>query len=216
MPVTGQVVKKIARKLKRSETEEKWFLTASPETLKRFRLLLELAPVFDYSELDSFYPLLYVDEDPRYGYLNPRFDGTGADRETLWKVFQNEIELKFGRFDNDSCSTLATVDDNPGTGRIIDKFFYQPIGQSIERLLLNLELKYFHPPEKSAGRIKRFLEGSTLFGPCVPVYKICEYDFADFEGFGINIVKDCFSLFMKIGREEKIAKAFQILLTQAR
>lgn len=215
--MTGQVIKKVIQKLKRPE--EEWYFNAPPEILKRFQLLLELASAHDYSQFESFSTLVY------YGMYGTEEDEVTSrvqvDRgETvLWKKFQDEVELHFGRIDNDSCSTLATMDDNPGTGRIIDNFFYRPIGRSIERLFLNLELRYFHPPEKSARRIKRFLEGSTVtcFRNYIPVF-----DDSTTRRYGIfmdtpmDLEKSCVSLFREIGRDEKIAKAFQILLAQAR
>lgn len=212
MPKTGQVVKKVVQKLKRSDSEEELYFTAPPETIKRFHLLLELASTLDYSQFQSFKFLLHG----KYVMDRKTFTISIVDQETLWEKFQNEIELNFGRIDNDSCSTLATIDDNPGTGRIIDKFFYQPIGQSIERLFLNLELRYFHPPEKSARRIQRFLEGSTNIGDHIPLDKMCRFDCESFVDYKIGFRKPCVLLFMEIGREEKIAKAFQRLLTQAR
>lgn len=195
MPVTGQVIKKVVQKLKR--TDEDWYFDAPPEMFKRFHLLLELAFVFkiDYSHLNSFYNFFW---------------GFGD-----WEEFQNKIELKLGYIDNDSCTTLATIDDNPGAGRILDKIFYQPIGKSIERLFLNLELRYFHPPEKSARRIKRFLEGSTFFGSCIPVDKLADEQLGDFTD-DVEKPRQCVELFAAIGRDQKIAKAFQILLAQAR
>ena len=49
-------------------------------------------------------------------------------------------------------STTATVDDNPGTGRVLDKYFYQPAGRGIERLALRFTIRYLHP-----WRISEFL-----------------------------------------------------------
>lgn len=39
-------------------------------------------------------------------------------------------------------STTDTTDDIPGTGRIIDKYFYQPVGRKIERLILTLKMNW--------------------------------------------------------------------------
>ena len=42
-------------------------------------------------------------------------------------------------------STNSTVDDNPGTGRIIDKFIYQIPGRALERLALRLTISSLSP-----------------------------------------------------------------------
>lgn len=44
-----------------------------------------------------------------------------------------------------SCSTTSTVDDNPGTGRLIDKYFYQRGGRKVERLIFWMWIKLPHP-----------------------------------------------------------------------
>ena len=46
-----------------------------------------------------------------------------------------------------SCSTNATMDNIPGTGRTIDMRFYQPVGRAIERLALRIaiQLNICHP-----------------------------------------------------------------------
>ena len=55
-----------------------------------------------------------------------------------------------------SFSTNATMDDNPGAGLTIDKYFYQPVGRAIERLALYIgtRLNVFQP---SPAQILRFL-----------------------------------------------------------
>lgn len=133
--------------------------------------------------------------------------------EYAWKGLQNQIEQKYGRIDNDSCSTLATIDDNPGTGRLIDKYVYQPIGQSIERIFLSLELRYFCHPENSAGQIVKFLQASDYSGEYIPIDEIWRIHFKSFEK---NAAELCISLVMEISRKEGIVKAFQCLLKQAR
>ena len=56
-------------------------------------------------------------------------------------------------------STTATVDDNPGTGRVLDKYFYQPAGRGIERLALRFTIRYLHP-----WRISEFLNAFARDG----------------------------------------------------
>ena len=44
-----------------------------------------------------------------------------------------------------SCSTNATMDNIPGTGRTIDMCFYQPVGRAIERIALRRRWVYIPP-----------------------------------------------------------------------
>lgn len=46
-----------------------------------------------------------------------------------------------------SYSTTSTVDDNPGTGRLIDKYLYQKGGRKVERLIfwVRIKLPNVHP-----------------------------------------------------------------------
>ena len=55
-----------------------------------------------------------------------------------------------------SCSTNATMDNIPGTGRTIDMRFYQPVGRAIEKFALKIaiRLNICHP---SPAQILRFL-----------------------------------------------------------
>ena len=74
------------------------------------------------------------------------------------QAYKNELEVDDGDTGSiETFSTNATVDDNPGTGRVLDKYFYQPAGRRIERLALRFTIRYLHP-----WRISEFL--STLKG----------------------------------------------------
>ena len=55
-----------------------------------------------------------------------------------------------------SFSTNATMDNNIGTGRALDMYFYQPLGRAIERLALSIgtRLNIVHP---SPIQILRFI-----------------------------------------------------------
>ena len=55
-----------------------------------------------------------------------------------------------------SCSTNATMDNIPGTGRTIDMCFYQPVGRAIEKFALKIaiRLNICHP---SPAQILRFI-----------------------------------------------------------
>lgn len=57
-----------------------------------------------------------------------------------------------------SHSTNSTVDDNPGTGRLMDKYFYQALGRKFERLIFRIKLPILPP-----ARISGYFEG--LLGP---------------------------------------------------
>ena len=54
-----------------------------------------------------------------------------------------------------SCSTNATMDNIPGTGRTLDMCFYQPVGRAIEKFALKIaiRLNICHP---SPTQILRF------------------------------------------------------------
>ena len=56
-----------------------------------------------------------------------------------------------------SCSTNATMDNIPGTGRTIDMRFYQPVGRAIEKFALKIaiRLNICHP---SPAQFLRFLQ----------------------------------------------------------
>ena len=61
-----------------------------------------------------------------------------------------------------SCSTNATMDNIPGTGRTIDMCFYQPVGRAIEKFALKvaIRLNICHP---SPAQILRFLGLSSMY-----------------------------------------------------
>ena len=56
-----------------------------------------------------------------------------------------------------SCSTNATMDNIPGTGRTLDTHFYQPVGRAIEKFALKIaiRLNICHP---SPAQILRFFQ----------------------------------------------------------
>ena len=67
-----------------------------------------------------------------------------------------------------SCSTNATMDNIPGTGRTLDMCFYQPVGRAIEKFALKIaiRLNICHP---SPAQILRFL---GLFPRCGIWYEV--------------------------------------------
>ena len=64
-----------------------------------------------------------------------------------------------------SCSTNATMDNIPGTGRTLDTHFYQPVGRAIEKFALKIaiRLNICHP---SPAQILRFFRLYCLCVPC--------------------------------------------------
>lgn len=192
------------------------------EMLRRICFLLELIQhageskhIDNISESLCFQELVYGPFSLEHKHSNPNW------HELAWEKFQNEMERQFGRFVNDSSSTLATTDDSPGTGHSIDKYVFQPMGRSIERLLLAMELRYFRPPERSARQIIEFLEASPFSGRHIPDDEICEHSFNGESQYldeddAEKAAEDRMSLFLEISRTEEIVKAFQRLLIQAR
>lgn len=95
-----------------------------------------------------------------------------------WRMF--EAEVNQNEFENEfldrcslvsSISSLATVDNQPGTGRTLDNIFYKPCGRAIEKILIQLELRYFHSPEKNAKNILTHLGASDMpFGDTVQLF----------------------------------------------
>ena len=61
-----------------------------------------------------------------------------------------------------SCSTNATMDNIPGTGRTLDMCFYQPVGRAIEKFALKIaiRLNICHP---SPAQILPFFRLSTTY-----------------------------------------------------
>lgn len=62
----------------------------------------------------------------------------------------------------ESYSTTATVDDNPGTGRVLDTYFFQPAGRKIERLAMRFIISRLHPWRISAFINRNFGDSSWI------------------------------------------------------
>ena len=60
----------------------------------------------------------------------------------------------------ESFSTTATVDNNPGTGRALDMYFFQPLGRRIERLAMRFTIRHLHPLW-----IEAFIHGNLVYFP---------------------------------------------------
>lgn len=61
-------------------------------------------------------------------------------------------------------STMATMDDNPGPGRAIDKYFYQPAGRKVEAWAGRIAISYLPP-----GNIFRYLSDNTSMSPGIRI-----------------------------------------------
>lgn len=69
-----------------------------------------------------------------------------------------------------SFSTNATIDDNPGTGRLIDKYLYQRGGKKVERLIFRMWIKTSPPNPAQISRYFEVLnEISTHGGQIIPL-----------------------------------------------
>lgn len=83
---------------------------------------------------------------------NDKYDSIIEIRLADFDVYRSETD------DDDtstisSYSTNSTVDDNPGTGRLIDKHIYQRLGRKLERFLF-----WIKPPMLTPGQICAFFE----------------------------------------------------------
>ena len=88
--------------------------------------------------------------------------------DTGWNAIHGTsayIEDEDGTSSISSCSTNATMDNIPGTGRTIDMCFYQPVGRAIEKFALKMaiRLNICHP---SPAQILRFFRLSPQNGTC--------------------------------------------------
>ena len=61
-----------------------------------------------------------------------------------------------------SVSTMETVDDNPGTGRVIDKYVYQKGGRKVERLFCRIGMSFLSPDKVVRYIMKRKADASLL------------------------------------------------------
>lgn len=77
-------------------------------------------------------------------------------------------------------STTDTTDDIPGTGRIIDKYFYQPVGRRIERWIMNIKTDW-NNSGKMAGTILK------LWGKPRPLsdYPVIQFDKNSFSMYSL-------------------------------
>ena len=76
-----------------------------------------------------------------------------------------------------SFSTTATTDDNPGTGRILDTYFFQPVGRRIERLAMRFTIQHLHP-----WRIEVFINRSFGYFPKTTIKSTLNYALQEING----------------------------------
>ena len=92
----------------------------------------------------------------------------------------------------ESFSTMATVDDNPGTGRVLDTYFFQPAGRRIERLAMRFTIRHLHPQ-----RIEAFIDGeisySRWLGPKLALSDVLQW-IDEFRSSGPTVVAGLKSL----------------------
>ena len=78
----------------------------------------------------------------------------------------------------ESFSTTATADDNPGTGRVLDTYFFQPIGRRIERLAMRFTIRHLHPL-----RIEAFIHRNLVYFPWLAPERILGLALQDINTF---------------------------------
>lgn len=76
-----------------------------------------------------------------------------SDAASVWARVTEKSDGYTGKFDDvsdkssiESFSTMATMDNNPGTGRIMDIYIYQYFGKRVEKWINRMKLPYL-PPE---------------------------------------------------------------------
>ena len=88
--------------------------------------------------------------------------------DTGWNAIHGTsayIEDEDGTSSISSCSTNATMDNIPGTGRTIDMCFYQPVGRAIEKFALKIAIRLdiCHPSPAQILRFSRLRPYSGLW-----------------------------------------------------
>ena len=63
--------------------------------------------------------------------------------------------------------TMETMDDNPGTGRTVDKYFFQPIGRKIERFAMRITIASLPP-----WKITQYLDDNLELYSGIPHCKV--------------------------------------------
>lgn len=96
-------------------------------------------------------------------------------------IWRPELALAGNSTDDDassirSYSTTSTVDDNPGTGRLIDKHLYQKGGRRVEKLIFWAQIRL---PNVNPVLISRILTGITISisfkNPTIPLSALKNY-----------------------------------------
>ena len=87
--------------------------------------------------------------EPTYDtHPDPTSDGGDIRRSTL-NMSNVDDNISFHSF-----STMATMDDNPGTGRVIDKYSIQPLTKKLERFVGRAFGPHFVPGHRIGQRLQ--------------------------------------------------------------
>lgn len=111
----------------------------------------------------------YIIDD--FGSIAAAFNPTG--------IFGSLNETEDDASSISSDSTLATIDDNPGTGWTVDKYFYQPVGRRIEKILFRIAM-----PLLSPGNILQHIQ--------IKYYDGRLYFFSTGNGIGYNTLSSAY------------------------
>ena len=85
------------------------------------------------------------------GSSDPTSDGGDIRRSTL-NMSNVDDNISFHSF-----STMATMDDNPGTGRVIDKYAIQPLTKKLERFVGRAFGPHFVPGHRIGQRLQELI-----------------------------------------------------------
>ena len=81
-----------------------------------------------------------IDEEEYFYAMHPRIPQS-LRANTTGVIDDDDGDVK----SIESFSTTATIDNNPGTGRVLDMYFFQPAGRQIERLAMRFTIRHLHP-----------------------------------------------------------------------
>ena len=71
----------------------------------------------------------------------------GLDGKAGWFRAEDAMKEEDDALSISSLSTNATMDNNPGPGRLIDTYIYQRLGRKIERFAARINISTLHPSQ---------------------------------------------------------------------
>ena len=71
----------------------------------------------------------------------------GLDGKAEWFRAEDAMKDEDDALSISSLSTNATMDNNPGPGRLIDTYIYQRLGRKIERFAARINISTLHPSQ---------------------------------------------------------------------